>query len=88
MIPIPEIPAMTELETDRSVDFLAKHAQLENTRSQTAVNESIAELQKANAKLVCGQAKRAIAVAGLLRTLTFLVLALGTGWSVFFWVAR
>ncbi len=80
------IPAMAELEHDRNLDILERHAHLKLTESATACNESFAEVQQASALHWGAKARRADAIAGLIRAVTVLLVLLAIGWSVWSWV--
>jgi hypothetical protein len=77
---------MAELELDHNLDALAKHAGVENAKSVTAVNNSMAEVQYAMGLHWSAKARRVDALAGLIRTVTVLLVMLALGWSVFLWV--
>jgi hypothetical protein len=79
------IPAMIDLDFDHNLDALAKHAGVENARSVTAVNNSMAEVQHAAALHWGARARRTAAVAGLIRAVTVLMVLLAVGWSVWSW---
>jgi hypothetical protein len=81
-----EIPAMIDLDFDHNIDSLAKHAGLENARAVVAVNNAMAEVQHAAALHWSARARRADAVAGLIRAVTVMLVVLAIGWSVWSWV--
>ncbi len=84
----PEIPAMAELDFDHNVDSLAKYAGVENARAVVAANSALAEVHQAMAHYWGARTRRVDALAGLVRTVTVMLVVLSVGWSVWAWAVR
>jgi hypothetical protein len=77
---------MAELDFDHNVDSLAKYAGVENARAVVAAYIAPAEVHQAMAHYWGARTRRVDALAGLIRTVTVMLVVLAIGWSCWAWV--